>query len=125
MGGVHSMLGYPTTNETTTSSGVGRYNHFQHGSIYWTPKTDAHEVYGPIRERWAELRWEQGVLGYPIMMPYNEVRNRSRFLVALFQHGKIELNIETQQIHVEKFASVHSPNYSIPGNGIIRTAVVL
>jgi hypothetical protein len=114
MGAEMSMLGYPTTNETATLDGVGRYNHFQNGSIYWTPRTGAHEVYGPVRERWAELRWERGLLGYPISIPYNEVRNRTTFFIAHFQHGKIELNLVTQQVYVEKFASAPSPNYSIP-----------
>lgn len=44
------MLGYPLTHELTTPDGVGRYNVFQHGSIYWTPATDAHEVHGAIHE---------------------------------------------------------------------------
>jgi uncharacterized protein with LGFP repeats len=114
MGAEMSVVGYPVTDETATPDGVGRYNHFQHGSIYWTPPTGAHEVYGPIRERWAELRWERGLLGYPISTPYNDVRNRITFPVATFQHGKIELNLTTQQVYVEKFASASSPNYSIP-----------
>lgn len=37
MGAEMSTIGYPTTNESTTPDGVGRYNHFQNGSIYWTP----------------------------------------------------------------------------------------
>jgi uncharacterized protein with LGFP repeats len=35
-------------------------------SIYWSPETGAHEVYGAIRDKWAETHWEQGPLGYPI-----------------------------------------------------------
>lgn len=114
IGAETSMLGYPTTNESTPPDGAGRYNHFQNGSIYWTPATGAHEVYGPVRERWAELRWERGLLGYPISTPYTEVRSRTTFLIAPFQNGKIEVNSETQQVYVEKFASASSPNYTIP-----------
>ena len=40
------LLGYPTTDETGTPDGVGRFNHFQHGSIYWTPTNGAHAVHG-------------------------------------------------------------------------------
>jgi LGFP repeat/CHAP domain len=59
-------LGYPTTDETATPDGVGRYNHFSNGgSIYWTPTTGAHEVHGAIREKWAEKGWELGP-GYPL-----------------------------------------------------------
>lgn len=114
MGAELSRLGYPTTNETSTPDGVGRYNHFQNGSIYWTPSTGAHEVYGLVRSRWAELRWERGLLGYPTAAPYEETRNRITFLVAEFQRGKIEVNSVTQRVLVEKFATASSPNYSIP-----------
>ncbi|MDI2030408.1 PQQ-dependent sugar dehydrogenase [Saccharopolyspora sp. TS4A08] len=58
--------GYPTTDESITPDGVGRYNHFSKAaSIYWTPRTWSHEVYGRIRERWAALGWERSYLGYP------------------------------------------------------------
>src|SRR5437870_4096016 len=64
-----SQLGYPATDERQTPDGIGRYNHFENGSIYWTPATGAHEVYGAIRARWAALRWERGLLGYPTSTP--------------------------------------------------------
>ena len=44
---------------------VGRFNHFQGGSIYWHPDTGAHEVHGAIRDKWEELGWERSALGYP------------------------------------------------------------
>lgn len=47
--------------------GRGRYNHFNTGSsIYWSPQTGAHAVYGDIRAQWGKLGWEQSYLGYPI-----------------------------------------------------------
>ncbi|GDY33266.1 N-acetylmuramoyl-L-alanine amidase [Gandjariella thermophila] len=59
-------LGYPTTDESGTPDGIGRYNHFtKNASIYWTPDTGAHAIYGAIRDRWAALGWETGPLGYP------------------------------------------------------------
>ena len=58
-------IGLPQTDETTTPDGIGRYNHFTGGSIYWTPATGAHEVHGGIRDKWAALGWELGVAGYP------------------------------------------------------------
>jgi hypothetical protein len=66
MGWEKGFLGYPLTDETGTPDGVGRYNHFQGGSIYWTPGTGAHEVHGAIRDKWALLGWETGLLGYPL-----------------------------------------------------------
>lgn len=61
-----SFLGYPLTDESGTPDGVGRFNHFQGGSIYWTPQTGPHEVHGAIRDYWASLGWERSSLGYPI-----------------------------------------------------------
>ncbi|MDQ6650844.1 MAG: PQQ-binding-like beta-propeller repeat protein [Actinomycetota bacterium] len=65
LGGPAGLLGFPTTDETGTPDGVGRYNHFTGGSAYWTPNTGAHEVHGAIRDKWTSLGWETGVLGYP------------------------------------------------------------
>lgn len=67
LGAEASILGYPTTDETKTPDGVGRFNHFQRGSIYWTPSTWAHEVHGLIRNHWAQHGWERNPqLGYPL-----------------------------------------------------------
>lgn len=59
--------GVPNTDELGTPDGVGRFTHFNSGtaSIYWTPQTGAHAIYGDIRARWAELGWERSYLGYP------------------------------------------------------------
>ncbi len=57
----------PSTDETATPDGVGRYNHFGAGaSIYWTPSTGAAAIYGAIRQKWAQLGWERSPLGYPV-----------------------------------------------------------
>jgi hypothetical protein len=67
LGAEASILGYPRTDESGTPDGVGRYNHFQGGSIYWTPGTSAHEVHGLIRGLWSSLGWEiNPQLGYPM-----------------------------------------------------------
>ena len=66
LGGATSFLGEPLTNELKTPDGIGRYNHFKGGSIYWTPKTGAHEVHGSIRAKWASLGYERSFLGYPL-----------------------------------------------------------
>jgi hypothetical protein len=59
-------FGYPVTGEQSTPDGIGRYNHFEDGrSIYWSPATGAHEIYGEIRFLWASLGWEQSFLGFP------------------------------------------------------------
>lgn len=59
------FFGYPTTDEVATPDGVGRYTHFSgNGSIYWSPSTDAFEVHGYVRDRFAATGWQTGV-GYP------------------------------------------------------------
>lgn len=77
LGAEASILGYPTTDETATPDRVGRFNHFQRGSIYWTPGTSAHEIHGLIRQYWAEKGWERNAeLGYPItdeLVPHRSI----------------------------------------------------
>ena len=82
-----SLLGYPTTDETTTPDGVGRYNHFtgSAGSIYWSPASGAHEVHGAIAARWAALGWERSPLGYPTSNEYTVTGGRAN----TFTHGTI------------------------------------
>lgn len=67
MGWEAGFLGFPTTDETHTPDGVGRFNHFEGGSIYWKPSISAHEVHGLIQQYWAHHGWERNPdLGYPI-----------------------------------------------------------
>ena len=62
----NGILGYPTTDESASGYG-GRYNHFERGTIHWTPSTGAHETHGSIRHYWASRGWEHyRALGYPI-----------------------------------------------------------
>jgi len=65
LGGERGFLGFPTTDELGTPNGRGRFNHFEHGSIYWTPAIGAHEVHGAIRDKWQSLGWERSRLGFP------------------------------------------------------------
>jgi LGFP repeat len=87
LGWERSFLGYPTTDETGTPDGHGRYNHFQGGSVYWTLQTGAHEVHGAIRDKWASLGWERSFLGYPTTDETGTPDGSGRF--NHFQHGSI------------------------------------
>jgi len=64
LGGPGGLLGYPTTNETGTPDGKGRFNHFTNGSIYYHPAIGAFEVHGAIHAEWASLGSE--AYGYPL-----------------------------------------------------------
>jgi hypothetical protein len=67
LGAERSLLGYPITDERAAPDGIGRYNDFRNGSIYYlSPETGAHEVHGAIRDKWLSL-WTSGknLLGYP------------------------------------------------------------
>ena len=81
------LLGYPLTDETSTPDGVGRYNHFQFGSIYWSPATRAQEVRTGIRYKWASLGWERGVLGYPTTLERSTIFGTGHY--NDFQGGSI------------------------------------
>ena len=61
-----SHLGYPTTDEFCGLARGGCGQHFEGGSLYWSPATDAHPVVGEIRNGYARLGWERGKLGYPL-----------------------------------------------------------
>lgn len=61
----NGRLGYPTTDEVATPYKPGAYNHFQGGSVYWSPTTGAHIILGGIRETWQRSGWENGCLGFP------------------------------------------------------------
>ena len=86
-------LGYPTTDTLTTPDGVGRFNHFQRGSIYWSPQTGPHVVSGPVYDKWAKLNWEKGSLGYPVTDVTTTPDGKGLF--AHFQHGSIYWTQET------------------------------
>ncbi|MGY1845502.1 DUF3152 domain-containing protein, partial [Modestobacter sp. SYSU DS0875] len=69
LGQAGGLLGPPVTWEQSTPDQVGRYQHYAGrggASIYWTPDTGAHEIYGDIRRHWASLEWERGPLGHPV-----------------------------------------------------------
>lgn len=100
LGGEGGVLGRPQGDERATPDGVGRFRHFERGSIYWHPSTGAHEVHGLIRQKWAELGWERSFLGYPtsdeIALP-----NRAG-AYSQFQGGSIYWFAATNAIEVKK-----------------------
>jgi len=95
LGAERGRLGYPTTDHRHTLSNTGRYVHFsKKASVFWTRGTGAHEVYGPIRRRWARLGWERSYLGFPT----TGVRVVRLGLRSDFQRGYIRWNKSTGKI---------------------------
>lgn len=105
LGWERSFLGYPLTDETTTPDGVGRYNHFQGGSIYWTPGTGAHEVHGAIRALWASMGWERSFLGYPTSDELTTEDATGRY--SEFQHGSIYWSAATGALACRQTVRLH------------------
>src|SRR5260370_183857 len=60
-----SFLGFPTSDEMSTAQN-GRYNSFQGGFIFWSAATGAHEVHGAILDAYANLGWQNSLLGFPV-----------------------------------------------------------
>jgi hypothetical protein len=85
-GGTAGSLGFPRTSEMAGAHGVGRYNHFANGSIYWFPLLGAYVVSGALKEKWVELGAEGGPLGCPTA----DVENLGvHGVLQHFQHGVI------------------------------------
>ena len=60
-------MGYPTMDQQCGLVGDGCYQTLQygHGTIYYSPSTGAHTLYGGIKAKWLETGYEWGSLGYP------------------------------------------------------------
>lgn len=77
----------PESDSTGSLDGIGAYTHFRNGvSIFWSPNTGAHLVYGAIRDLWGQRGWERGYLGYPLT-DESQVGNLRR---STFEHGNID-----------------------------------
>ncbi|MFC0458634.1 PKD domain-containing protein [Arthrobacter liuii] len=61
----NGLMGYPATDEVGGLVNGGVYQNYDGGAIIWAPATGAHESFGPIRQVWAQLGFEGGVLAYP------------------------------------------------------------
>jgi hypothetical protein len=92
------FLGYPLTDEMKAPDGVGRYNVFQGGSIYWSPATGAHEVHGLIRDKYAALGWEAGELGYPTSDEYAVAGGRR----SDFERGSLIWSAQNNTVTIDR-----------------------
>ncbi|MFF0491527.1 LGFP repeat-containing protein [Nocardia sp. NPDC003482] len=85
LGWENGALGFPITDEQKARNGDGRYNLFDGGSIYWSPRTGAHAVWGAIRDIWVSNVAEAGRYGYPTSDEYDYQGGKAQD----FQGGRI------------------------------------
>lgn len=112
MGGPSSLLGEPTGAETIAPDGVGHFRYFRGGVIYWSPQTGAHEIHGSILNKWAQLNWEKGPLGYPT----SDVIRISNGVGNYFQHGYIVSTLTGTTVHIyQNEGKSGCPSPSPPG----------
>jgi len=117
MGAEAGLLGFPMTDETKTSDNVGRFAHFEHGSIFWKPSISAHEVHGDIRAYWSNHGWEtNSELGYPISDETLTFQGSQRRF-SDFENGVLYWNDKTRAVSsLPKF-----PAGSQPADQVIST----
>lgn len=96
LGGAGGFLGAGLDPEKSTPDGVGKFRHYQNGSIYFHPQAGAHEVHGLIRQRWAQVGWELSAYGYPMTDEIDLVDGSGK--VTRFQGGEIIWRSATNQV---------------------------
>ncbi|GAB3357328.1 S8 family serine peptidase [Modestobacter lapidis] len=80
-------LGYPVTDTTCGLKDGGCYQHFQGGTVMYSPASGSWAVTGTLRDRWFASGSEGGVLGYPVSAPVCGLRDGGCF--QHFERGSI------------------------------------
>lgn len=89
-------LGGPSSDIQITDDSQGYYQKFSKGDIFWHPKFGVHEVHGGISDKWENLGYEKGALGYPISDEYGIGGGRQ----SDFENGHISWSEENGEITV-------------------------
>lgn len=118
IGGANGFLGAAITPETPTPDGLGRFRHYQNGSIYWHPNTGAYEVHGDIRQRWSSMGWERSSLGYPVSDEQNAPDGGR---ISYFQYGSIRWRIFSSPLTLVVWdnLALSAPVQISPKNGTV------
>jgi uncharacterized protein with LGFP repeats len=98
-GEADGSLGLPTSDEQDAQDAKalgdqkGRFNKFEHGAIYWSPRTGSKAIYRPDHLRkWASTGGEIGPLGYPVADTHAYGSHGSDLLSVcwtLFENGAV------------------------------------
>jgi hypothetical protein len=90
LGAAGGLLGYPVTDEAEVRDGAskpfGRVSAFQHGVVYWSSATGAHEVHGAIFDLYRRQGGPNSALGLPTS---DEKAYPTGVRMSEFQHGVI------------------------------------
>ncbi|MFV8394673.1 LGFP repeat-containing protein [Corynebacterium hindlerae] len=116
-------LGYPATDEEGTPDGVGRFNRFARGMIYWHPKHGAHPIQGSILEIWKTLGFERSRFGYPTGDPFhiNEYESTQDFEGGSLNPLELFTNAGTELIDGKEFNSFVIE--LLTHNGVLRSDI--
>lgn len=79
-------LGYPIRAEVQTPSKPGAVQGFEIGAMYFSPNNGTYAVMGRIMDKYAQLGWENGALGFAMT---NEVPVRDGGRFTRFEGGNI------------------------------------
>ncbi|MEU7584347.1 M12 family metallo-peptidase [Streptomyces sp. NPDC041068] len=95
LGGSKGRLKCPSGAARALPKGGG-FQHFQGGSLYYSPRTGMHPVWGAFRTAWQKGGWERGRLGYPRS---GEKRiNAAGDVRQWFQGGTLTWNAKTRKV---------------------------
>ncbi len=94
-------LGAAETQELRLPDG-GQYQDFVHATIYWSPRSGAHAVASPIRERYRDFGGPTGQLGYPLTdsQPLGDRRDDH----VLFEHASLYRDLAHSSLGVYRIA---------------------
>lgn len=91
MGAINGFLGFPISDELKIGAGPAAYQKFEHGRIYWSPKSGAHEVHGGVLGKWLSMGAENSCLGYPTSDEKKAGKGRKQY----FENGTITWTAST------------------------------
>ncbi|SFJ31172.1 LGFP repeat-containing protein [Paenibacillus sp. UNC496MF] len=108
----------PEPRQTPPPRDQGWYQHFERGSVYWSPATGAHMIIGTIRDTWSRLRWEQGVLGFPVTDELPVPAPYAQHRYQLFEGGGLYWHANTNTaVLLERKTERRSARYRVTING--------